>query len=101
MYFFSLELTTILLCILLSSKNTNFQSYTSSFREQNKKKILLDSFYQDSITLQQQSSTKDVRRKKKIQVNLTHEKKKWKNPKENINKGSIYRIDNFIPEIPG
>lgn len=83
-----------------SSKNTNFQSYTNSFREQNKKKILLDSFYQDSITLQQQSSTKDVRRKKKIQVNLTHEKK-WKNPKENINTGSISRIDNFISEIPG
>ena len=28
-------------------------------------------------------------------------KKKRKNPEENINKGSIYRIDNFIPEIPG
>ena len=27
--------------------------------------------------------------------------KKRKNPEENINKGSIYRIDNFIPEIPG
>lgn len=72
--------------------------HTQIHPENSKERICFPNLFSKPAYSYNNKAQQGYYEKRKVQVNLGHEHK-WKHPKENINKVSIYRKAEFIPEI--